>query len=85
MLGGIEYNISKVTYQGLNDKNWSSYLPVKIKTQERTLHSNNSGPCVDLGKKHIFQDQVKNASNKSPISIQSNENKIIFNRQTRDF
>ena len=74
---------------------------MKIKTQERTLHSNNSGPCVDLGGKHIFQDQVKNASNKSPISIQSNENKIIFNkspisiqsnenkiifnRQTRDF
>ena len=56
----IEYNISKLTYQGLNDKNWSSYLPVEIVTQKRTMRSNNSGPsCVNHGEKHTFQEQAK--------------------------
>ena len=32
---GIEYNISKLTYQGLYDKNWPSYLPVEILTQKK--------------------------------------------------
>ena len=85
ILEGIEYNISKLTYQGLNDKNWPSYLPVEIVTQERTLHSNNSGPCVDHSEKHTFQDQAKNAFNKLPFNIRSNESKIIFNWQAREF
>ena len=37
ILEGIEYNISKLTYQGLSDKNWLSYLPVEIVAQKRTL------------------------------------------------
>ena len=37
---GIEYNISKLTYQGLYDENWPSYLPVEILTQKKTLRSN---------------------------------------------
>ena len=32
---GIEYNISKLTYQGLNNKNRPSYLPVEIATQKK--------------------------------------------------
>ena len=32
----IEYNISKLTYQGLNDKSWSSYLVAEILTQKKT-------------------------------------------------
>ena len=56
---GIEYNISKLTYQGLNDKNWPSYLPEEIVTQKRTLRSNKSGPYVDHGEKHKFQIKVK--------------------------
>ena len=36
---GIEYNISKLTYQVLYDKNWPSYLPVEIVTQKKTLRS----------------------------------------------
>ena len=82
---GIEYNISKLTYQGLNDKNWPSYLPLEIVTLKRTLRSNNSGPCVDPVEKHTFQDQAKNAFNKLPFNIRSNESKIIFNRQAREF
>ena len=58
---------------------------MEILTQERTLRSNNSGPCVDHGEKHTFQDQAKNAFNKLPINIRSYESKIIFNRQARDF
>ena len=85
ILEGIEYNISKLTYQGLNDKNWQSYLPVEVVTQKRTLRSNNLGPCVDLDEKHTFQDQAKNTSNKLPFSIRSHESKIIFNRQAREF
>ena len=67
-----EYNIRKLTYQGANDKNWSSYLPAEIVTQKRTLRSNNSGPCVDHSEKHTFQDQAKSAFNKLPITIRSN-------------
>ena len=37
IIEGIEYDISKLTYHGLNDKNWASYLPVEIVTQKRTL------------------------------------------------
>ena len=36
---GTEYNISKLTYQVLYDKNWPSYLPVEIVTQKKTLRS----------------------------------------------
>ena len=36
---GIEYNISKLTYQVLYDKNWPSYLPGEIVTQKKTLRS----------------------------------------------
>ena len=86
ILEDIEYNVSKLTYQGLNDKNWPSYLLVEIVIQKkRTLRSNNSGPCVDHGEKHTFHDQAKNAFNKLPINIRSNESKIIFNRQAREF
>ena len=56
ILEGIECNISKLTHQGLNDKNWPFYLPVELATQKRTLRLNNSGPCVDHGEKHAFQD-----------------------------
>ena len=66
ILEGIEYNISKLTYQRLNDENWPSYLLLEIVTQKRTLHSHNS---VDHGKKHTFQDQAKKAFNKLAINI----------------
>ena len=56
ILEGIEYNISKPKYQGLNDKNWPSYLLVEIVTQKGTMRSNNSGPCIDHGGKHTSQD-----------------------------
>ena len=85
ILEGIEYIISKLGYQGLNDKNWPSYLPVEIVTQKKTLRSNNSEPCIDHGEKHTFEDQAKNALYKLPINIRSNESKIIFFRQARNF
>ena len=71
ILEGIEYNISKLTYQGLNNKNWPYYLPMEIVTQKTTLRSNKSEPCVDHGEKLTFQDQAKNAFNKLPINIRS--------------
>ena len=37
ILEGIEYNIRKLTYQRLKDKNWPSHLPAEIVTQKRTL------------------------------------------------
>ena len=58
---------------------------MEIVTQKKILHSNNSGPCIDHGERHTFQDQPKIAFNKLPINIRSNESKIIFNRQARDF
>ena len=58
---------------------------MEIVTQKRTLRSNNSGPFVDHGEKHTFQDQAKNAFNRLPFNIRSNESKIIFNRQAREF
>ena len=76
------HNISKLTYQGLNDKNWPVYLPVEIVTQKTTLRSNNSGPCVDHGEINTFQDHAKNAFNKLPINIRSNESKITVHSNT---
>ena len=34
ILESLEYNINKVEYQGLNDKNWPSYLLVEIVTKK---------------------------------------------------
>ena len=57
--------MSKLTYQGLNNKNWPSYLPVEIATQKRTLRSNNSGSCIDRSEKmpstncQLIFDQMK--------------------------
>ena len=85
IIEGIEYNISKLTYQGLHENYWPVYLPVEIVTQKRTLRSNNSGPWLDHGKKYTFQDQAKNAFNNLPISIRLNESKICFNKQARGF
>ena len=58
---------------------------MEIVTQKRTLRSNNSGLCVDHSEKHTFQDQAKKAFNILPINIRSNESKIFFNSQARDF
>ena len=69
ILEGIEYNISKLTYQALNNKNWPSYLPVEIVTKKRTLRLKNSGPCADHGEKYTFQDQAKNAFSKLSTNI----------------
>ena len=68
----MEYNISKLIYQRLNDKNWPFYLTIEIVTQKRTLRSNNSGPCLTHGEKDIFHDQAKSALNKLSISIRFN-------------
>ena len=40
---------------------------------------------MNHGEKHAFQDQAKNAFNKLPINILSNESEKKFNRQARDF
>ena len=37
------HNIIKLTYQGLNDKNWPLYLPVEIVTQKKTLRWKTQG------------------------------------------
>ena len=76
------HNISKLTYQGLNDKNWPVYLPVEIVTQKTTLRSNNSGPCVDHGEINRFQDQTKNTFKKLPINIRLNESNITVPSHT---
>ena len=34
ILESIQYNISKLTYRGLSNKNWPSHLPVEIVTQK---------------------------------------------------
>ena len=75
-------NISKLSYQGLNDKNWPVYLPVEIVTQKTTLRSNNSGPCVDHGEINRFQDQTKNTFKKLPINIRLNESNITVPSHT---
>ena len=59
MLVSIEYNISKLTNQGLNDKNWSYYLPAEIVTQKRTLRSNNSGHVLIMVVKIHFKINLK--------------------------
>ena len=45
----------------------------------------NVGPCVDHREKHTFQDRLKTLSTNCQLIFDSNERKIIFNRQGRDF
>ena len=47
ILEDIEYNVSKLTYQGLNDKNWPSYLLVEIVIQKKEL-------CVRITLDHVL-------------------------------
>ena len=37
-----EFNVSKLTYEGLHDKNWPEYLPVKLIKGRRNLRSEKS-------------------------------------------
>ena len=83
ILEGTECNISKLTYQGLNDKNWPSYLPVEIVTQKEL--------CVQITRDHVLIT-VKNIHFKIKLKtlltnchkIAIYESKIIFNRQARE-
>ena len=36
ILEGIEYNTTKLTYQGLDNKNWPSFLPVETVTKKNS-------------------------------------------------
>ena len=60
ILEGIEYSISKLTFQELKDKNWSSYLPVTVVTKKII-------PAFD-NVLITFQDQAKTSFNKLPIN-----------------
>ena len=70
---GIEYNISKLTYHRLNDKDLPSYLPNEIVTQKRTLHSNNSR--LD----HVLIT-VKNLHFKIKLKTLSTDCQLLFNQ-----
>ena len=85
IIEGIEYNISKLTYQGLNDKNWPEYLAVKTETHKRKLRSSNSGPIIKHDEKNTFQAQANKVFNYLPINVRSCESKICFNKQARGF
>ena len=76
-----EFNVSKLTYQGLYDKNWPKYLPVKLIKGRRNLRSDKSGPMIDYDQKNTFQQQANEVFNTLPVNIRKCENKKIFYRQ----
>ena len=48
-----EFNVSKLAYQGLHDKNWPKYLPIKLVERRRNLRSDKSGPMIGYGEKNF--------------------------------
>ena len=54
-----KFNISKLAYEGLHDKNWSEYLPIKFIGLRRNLRLGKSGPMIDYGEENIFLRLMK--------------------------
>ena len=52
-----------MTYQGLHDKNWPEYLPIKLIRGRRNLRSDKSGPIIDYGEINTFQKQANEVTN----------------------
>ena len=82
--GNTEF-VSKLAYQGLYDKNWPEYLPIKLIEQRRNLQLDKSGPMLDYGQKNIFHQQANEVFNTLPLNIRICENKKSFINKARSF
>ena len=80
-----EFNVSKLAYQGLHDKHWPEYLPIKLIEQRRNLLSDKSGPMIDYGEKNTFQQQANDVFNTLPVKIRICENKKSFINKAKTF
>ena len=67
-----EFNVSKLTYEGLHDKNWPEYLSVKLINRRRNLRSEKSR--LTMVKRIIFSNILM----KLPTNIRICENKIFL-------
>ena len=83
--GNKEFKVSKVACQGLHDKNWPEYLPIKLIKRRRSFRSDKSRPMIDYGEKNIFQQQAEVLSSEVfstlPVRIWKN-NSICENKQS---
>ena len=80
-----EFNVSKLTYQGLHDKSFPEYLPIKLIKGGRNLRSDKSGSMIDYGKKNAFQQQADEVFKTLPVNIRICENKKSFIIKARSF
>ena len=78
-------NIFQVAYQGLHDKNWPGYLPIKLIKHGRHLRSDKSWPMIDCGEKNNFRQQADEIFNTLPVNIRICENKKSFINKARSF
>ena len=83
--GNKEFKVSKVACQGLHDKNWPEYLPIKLIKRRRSFRSDKSRPMIDYGEKNTFQQQAEVLSSEVfstlPVRIWKN-NRICENKQS---
>ena len=83
--GNKEFNVSKVACQGLHDKNWPEYLPIKLIKRRRSFWSDKSRPMIDYGENNTFQQQAEVLSSEVfstlPVRIWKN-NRICENKQS---
>ena len=80
-----QYNISKLAYQSLHDKNWPKYLPLKLIERKRNLRSSQNGPMINYGEKNTFQLQAHEIFNTLPINIKTCETQKSFTNNARSF
>ena len=80
-----EFNVSKLAYQGLHDKNWPEYLPIKLTERRRNLRLDKSGPMIDYGEKNTFQQQPNEVFTTLPVNIRICENKKSCINKVRSF
>ena len=53
-----EFSKSKLAYQGLHDKKWPEYLPIKLTEWRRNLWLDKLRPMIDYGERNAFQQQA---------------------------
>ena len=80
-----EFIVSKLAYQGLHDKNWPEYLPIKLIEQRRNLWLDTPRPLIDFGERNTFQQQANEVFNTLPVNIRICANNKSFINKARSF
>ena len=80
-----DYNIAKLVFHALKDKNWPSYLKVHVMQHNKILRSSLDQHKIKPGEIGSFKHQAARIFNYLPKNIRSSDNLIQFKTMSRGF